>query len=847
MKMFLLLLLFLIILKSSYAIENNYKIEKSPQWKKQIKFEVASDNYSGSGEVSYLLVDWQENEALKEYSYRYCIRLNNENGVQNNSQISLSFDPSYQQLSINKIVLHRGEQVIDQLKREQIDLMRNEGSTDRFIYNGTYSAVVILKDVRVNDILEYEFTLKGQNPIWKGQVYSNFQLVYNEEIKHLYKCSMIPENLDVDYYSFGRASDPVIKRQGKLKIFEWDLKNVAPVFVDDRTPSWYQTYAFCEISSFRDWKQVKQWENELYDFNISTPQIDQFLKRDQFQKTDEGILKIIRFVQDEVRYLGMEMGPYSHKPHDPEKVFEQRFGDCKDKSYLLTLMLRKTGIEAWPAFVSTIETGHVDARAPSPFAFNHVIVKFCWNDTVYWVDPTASQEKGTIEYLNPPPYGKALVLNMDTRSDFEDIPVRKENRIVIHEDIWITDSISDAAYQVITSYYGDFANQRRRSHYNSSLSQTRDQYLSFYSNYYKGIKWKSDSALRFQDFPEINVFKTTEEFLLKKLWEKRGNDSTELYASFYPCNLYEFLSHSDDQDRTSPLDMLFPVSVDYSIRLHFPGYKNISLKNQKDSVINEFFKFFHTEEVDRQNHVYHISYNYEALADHVPEKQINNYFEDYKKMADKCEVSISWGMKDNSFSLFFLALLLCVLVAGLMIIWLIHLYSKDLGYVGTSKIPQPLGGWLWIPVIGLHASPLIMLVDFIRTGYFNRHIWENVLALNPDYAGLMGFFFFFELSFNTGSILFSGFLLLLLYKRRSSFPVLFIWFRLVSVVFLVLDLSVVSGVTGAAMDYSTMTREIIYTCIWVPYFAWSERVQYTFVRPYSQMTSIPVKEEKSAL
>ena len=53
-------------------------------------------------------------------------------------------------------------------------------------------------------------------------------------------------------------------------------------------------------------------------------------------------------MQDEVRYLGLENGISAYKPSSPNKVYNQRFGDCKDKSLLLVTMLNQMNIEAYP-------------------------------------------------------------------------------------------------------------------------------------------------------------------------------------------------------------------------------------------------------------------------------------------------------------------------------------------------------------------------------------------------------------------------------------------------------------------------------------------------------------------
>ena len=90
------LILVLILISQSFLTiaTPDFKIEKSPSWKTQIDFKTDLKNFGSKGSVSYLLLDWQQNELTKEYNYRYCIRLNNEDGVQQNSQLNFTFDPS---------------------------------------------------------------------------------------------------------------------------------------------------------------------------------------------------------------------------------------------------------------------------------------------------------------------------------------------------------------------------------------------------------------------------------------------------------------------------------------------------------------------------------------------------------------------------------------------------------------------------------------------------------------------------------------------------------------------------------------------------------------------------------
>jgi transglutaminase-like putative cysteine protease len=107
-------------------------------------------------------------------------------------------------------------------------------------------------------------------------------------------------------------------------------------------------------------------------------------------------------VQDEVRYLGIELGTYSHTPTGPSKVFERRFGDCKDKTLLLATVLNELGIDARPALVNTDARRALDGWQPSPYAFDHVIVRAELGGKTYWLDPTTPYQRGTLADASVP-------------------------------------------------------------------------------------------------------------------------------------------------------------------------------------------------------------------------------------------------------------------------------------------------------------------------------------------------------------------------------------------------------------------------------------------------------------
>ncbi|NEL80598.1 MAG: transglutaminase domain-containing protein, partial [Xanthomonas perforans] len=101
-----------------------------------------------------------------------------------------------------------------------------------------------------------------------------------------------------------------------------------------------------------------------------------------------ALLRAVAFVQGEIRYVGLDMGENSHAPHTPEVTLRNRYGDCKDKATLLIALLQLAGIRAEPVLVSSDKGHGLDLRLPSPYAFDHVVVRAHLPQGEVWVDAT---------------------------------------------------------------------------------------------------------------------------------------------------------------------------------------------------------------------------------------------------------------------------------------------------------------------------------------------------------------------------------------------------------------------------------------------------------------------------
>jgi hypothetical protein len=138
----------------------------------------------------------------------------------------------------------------------------------------------------------------------------------------------------------------------------------------------------------RSWGDVAKLTSSLMDPRIgaSSPALQEKATALVSGKTErwDRIRALSEFMQKEITYLSVVVDTdclAGYRPHNAAEVFQNRFGDCKDKTGLLVAMLRAIGENAYPVLVFSGDPRAVQADWPAPY-FNHVIVGLPADDAV---------------------------------------------------------------------------------------------------------------------------------------------------------------------------------------------------------------------------------------------------------------------------------------------------------------------------------------------------------------------------------------------------------------------------------------------------------------------------------
>jgi hypothetical protein len=572
----------------------------------------------------YLLVDHQVRAGAATTDYRrYAWTALSTAGVQNASEIQLHFDPTFERLVIHHVRLLRDGRDVFSFRPSDVHLIQQERSLDEQIYSGELTAVVFLRDLRPGDTLDYAYSVEGANPILGGGYDAELPLAYEAPVRLVRHVVQVPEGARLYVAPRHTTIAPHVETSGGWQTYTWSVSDVAPSEADEDEPGWFDPDPRVEISTFGSWGEVAEWARGLFERQLR-PSAELTALVERIRMTPGGpraaAAEATRFVQDEIRYLGIEMGPSSHQPHAPGQVIRQRFGDCKDKALLLVALLRALGADAAPALVDTVRGRGLDEVHPSPFAFDHAVVHAVIEGREAWIDATESDVGGALEERDPPGFERALVLRPGARGLTPiPLPDRREPAIVVRETFTIGRHGSPTRLDVVSTFGRSEADAMRADLASTSTQEVAKRYLDDYAHDDADIKALAPPAVK--DDRARNVIVVTEAYELPSFWK---GGKRELRG----WEVDHHLPRRVAATRTTPLAVPHPVHVRHEIvveageRLHLGPFGT--------SVTGQVFAF--TSSAAAEGTALALRFDYRSTADSVRPEQLKVHAPDMERL-----------------------------------------------------------------------------------------------------------------------------------------------------------------------------------------------------------------------
>jgi transglutaminase-like putative cysteine protease len=827
-----------------FAAANVHKVAPPPSWVQVAPDPVGIAPAKADDEAAdYLIVDRQAriNERTNHY-VRTATRINNRSAVEDESRISINVDPASERLVLHTLRVIRDGKVVDQLRRARINTIQRESELEDHIVDGQLTVNIILEDVRVGDIVDYSYTSSYADPAGDPRASGRFSAQWSTPVRYLRIRLLYPEARAVQIKDTSTGPKPQVVTTNGWTEHRWERRDLPAIRAESQRPDWHLRYPRIEFSEFADWGALRDWALPKYalDRKPSAALAELIAEVRAQPAVPARIMKAVGFVQEEVRYTGIEIGERAYQPAPPSDVLARRYGDCKDKTLLLVELLRASGIDAAPALVSTDIHRAVTDRLPAPGVFDHVIARVRDGEATYWIDATATGQSASLETLVQADFGMALVLAPDS-NELEPMPKPNVSRpeYDVLEVFDLGKGVEQpGVLQVVTRYRGANADSMRRRMRSKTIPELTEEYLDYYHGRYPSVR--SDKPIELEDDRVANEFVVRERYWIDEPFElleksRKREFNVEAYA------IEDYVKKPDHPRRTSPLALEFPLNVRHRIDIKLPEEWPIDAST--DKITGPGFRY--VSSVDYKARTLKLDYKFQTTADHVPVAQLAQYLTKIEQVSDDLYYSI-WqnadGAEAEATSISTPVLITLLLSLGLAAAAGIWLWRMDVPEPPPPATAAPVGltGWMILPLIGTYLSVPVLLWALRECFvYFDAAVFDQVgvqlgdaqLAVVAKAATLL------MLGAIVVLVVAAGVLIVLVHRRRRSFPRAYILFTWVVFAWALIALWLLGVATG--FDDKEFIKEaigsgrvLISAIIWTAYMLTSQRVRATFRAPY---------------
>ncbi len=246
---------------------------------------------------------------------------------------------------------------------------------------------------------EYETSTKGTlfYPTWEPIRDHNVSLQ-----KSTFRVTM-PPDLKLRYKE-QNINQPLSREKiGDLSLYKWELKNLTPI----KTEPWGLTFSqsnpkvYTAPSAFSmggyegdlsSWQSMGKWINQLNAGRDDLPE-DIKLKLKEITagviSKREKIKKVYQFLQENTRYVSIQLGIGGWQPFKASFVADKGYGDCKALTNYTMAMLNSLDIKSYYTLVKAGKNAtNIDRDFPSS-RFNHAFLCVPVLEDTIWLECTS--------------------------------------------------------------------------------------------------------------------------------------------------------------------------------------------------------------------------------------------------------------------------------------------------------------------------------------------------------------------------------------------------------------------------------------------------------------------------
>ena len=500
------------------------------------------------------------------------LRLETAVAVQNQSQWSLNLDPRFHHLTLHWLRVVRGGERFDQVRRDRMRLLQRETQLEHHVINGGWTLLAVLDDVRPGDTIEAAYTFVSRHPISEGWSETFFSVPGNLVVGN-FRLSLLFDPAGREMRWKGSDDAPALRETrdagGKTR-WLWEGNQLKRREMEPNLPSTFLNFIWIQASDVPDWNHLVRRVSEAWAGNQGN---DLLGSNAEFARPNDlgaaAVTCLVRRIQDEFRYLSIDLDTGGWIPAPPDTVARQRRGDCKDLVWLATSILRRWGVRARPVLVGSGFCETVAAFLPSTLLFNHAVLEVDIDGASRWFDMTLRNQGGDFAGQPVKWFGMGLPVDAGADGPVAQPGQRAPSLIAVRETIYLdTRPDETSAVDIVLRAEGHYAEYYRRNHALKGAGEFAEERLGAAQKRYG--KAKRTGTLQVRDDRESNVFEFAEGFHMTGAVYAGEGGKRALYD--VPLSLvFSTLAIPEEKTRRGPWAMPFPLEIRHTLTVKSKG------------------------------------------------------------------------------------------------------------------------------------------------------------------------------------------------------------------------------------------------------------------------------------
>ena len=259
------------------------------------------------------------------------------------------------------------------------NIMETSSFEDAMYYDQSKTTTAILPGVEPGVIVGFEYEVKEEEwtSLFQGFVFQDKLPV--KLVKYIVKIpekwKLIKSEWNLDGITFEHSNERYIWEGKNLPFRPYEPLSPSSDYLSKRLFITTYDSEHTGANQFKNWDEVGIWCYNLFK-DQTEPNAEMIKTVNEITKglvsSEDKIKAIAEFIQKEIRYVAIEIGKGRWKPREAQLTFENRYGDCKDKTTLMCALLKTIDITSYPVLINANYS--IDEQVPSPFQFDHVIL-----------------------------------------------------------------------------------------------------------------------------------------------------------------------------------------------------------------------------------------------------------------------------------------------------------------------------------------------------------------------------------------------------------------------------------------------------------------------------------------